>query len=216
MSAWIFALVCLFHSGTCPNRPPSPSTTLFVYLTVNQAQPAAPVEAMKRELTPLLQDAGLRIVWQDPARPDPASLASNLAMLELRGVCALPPGADRIEPEVGSGASLAETVVSAEGVTPFSRVNCANLTRMIGPALSDEAMALRDQLYGRAMARVVAHEFYHVLMGSRDHGRSGVAKPSFTVNDLLDEVFRFDAADVARLHRKTMPGDTAPDLSVGR
>jgi len=56
-------------------------------------------------------------------------------------------------------------------VLPFSWINCANLTRMIGPVLADEAGALRDYLYGRAMARIAAHELYHVMMGSRDHGR---------------------------------------------
>jgi hypothetical protein len=114
-----------------------------------------------------------------------------------------------MEPAVISGASLADTVVSAHGVTPFSRVNCANLTRLIGPALSSEPPALRRYLFGRAMARVVAHEFYHVLMGTREHGRSGIAKPEFTVADLLDEVFHFDAADLAQLHLRAIQTDAS-------
>ena len=219
MFAWLFALVCLFHSAASPGGGDLPSAKLSIYLTVDSAQPRAPVETMKRELAGILGNAGYRVVWEDLNHPDRTAPAPTLVLLELRGVCALPAGDEPIEPAVNSGASLAETAISPHGVTPFSWVNCANLTRLIGPELSAEAGAERDYLYGRAMARVVAHEIYHVVTGSRDHGRNGVAKASFSVSDLLEEVFPFDSAELAKLRQKATDSthaEAAPDTAVGR
>ena len=69
--------------------------------------------------------------------------------------------------------SLATTTITDGQVLPFSSLNCAALTNSVSGALAKEAGARRDFLYGRAMARVVAHEFYHVLMRTTEHGRSG-------------------------------------------
>jgi hypothetical protein len=97
---------------------------------------------------------------------------------------------------------------------PFSRIHCANLTRLIGPLLADEGGAQRDYFYGRAMARIAAHELYHVVMGTRAHAREGVAKASFSVNDLLDERFDFDRAALARLRQRAAGEPTLPTLAV--
>jgi hypothetical protein len=214
MSAWVFALVCLFHTDACSGRNALPSTQLAVYLTASPSQSPSTVEHMKRELIPVLQNVGYQIRWNDPNHPENAPEAANLVLLELRGICDLPSGSGRMEPAVDSGGSLAETVVAARGVTRFVRVNCDNLTRMVGPSLSAEPGALREYLYGRAVARVVAHELYHVLMETTEHGRSGLARPSFTVADLLDEVFHFDAADIAKLRQKAVQPDSDVALAT--
>ena len=218
MSAWVVALCCLLISDASPVRTSLPNADLAVYLTADPSQPPASLEIMKRELSSLMQEAGFRIAWHDPQRPDRFGETSALVMLELRGVCGLPAGNYRLDRSVESGASLAETSVTEQGVLPFSWVNCANLTRMIGPALVAEAPAQRDFLYGRAAARVVAHEFYHVMMGSRVHGHEGVAKPCFTVADLLNERFDFDSSALAKLRQRAIDGETHPDTesAVGR
>jgi hypothetical protein len=217
MSAWVLALFCLITTDLSLVRTNLPHADLAVYLTVDPNQPAAPLEHMKRELSALLQAGGYRVVWQDPRTPDKTGSTSTLVVLELRGACGIPPGNFRLERSVDSGASLAGTSVSADGVMPFSWVNCANMTRMIGPALSGEAGAQRDYLYGRAVARVVAHELYHVVTGSRGHEHEGVAKPRFTVPDLLDEVFEFDQPALAKLRQRAGEAGTgAGETVVGR
>lgn len=222
MFAWILALVCLFHSEAPPGGSTLPSAALAIYLTTDPSQPAAPVETMKLELNSVLQDAGYQVIWADPRHTQEIAPVSNLIVLELRGTCGLPPGTSHMDPAVNSGSSLAQTLVSPHGVTPFSWVNCANLTRMIGPALAEEPGAMRDYLYGRAMARVVAHEIYHVVMGSREHSHSGVAKADFTVNNLIEEVFHFEPADLAKMRQKAMDALPLPaseadaDAATGR
>ena len=67
------------------------------------------------------------------------------------------------------------------------------------------------------MARVVAHELYHVLMGSGDHGHDGVSKATFTTANLLDELFDFDIAALAKLkQRATEGGEPVIDTATGR
>lgn len=210
MSAWVLALFSLLHAVSSLLGTNPPHSDLAVYLTVGSAQPAAPLENMKRELSGIMQAAGYRVIYGDPHTPDKNGRVSSLVVLELHGSCGMPAGNYRVERAVASGASLAETAVSDGIVLPFSRINCAILTRLIGPVLTDEAGAQRDYLYGRAMARVAAHELYHVMMGTRDHGHDGVAKPSFSVANLLDEGFDFDRVSLAHLRRKAARGFGAP------
>jgi hypothetical protein len=171
---------------------------------------------MKRELSVLMRSAGYRVIWGDPTHPDKLGLVTNLIVLKLSGTCGMPPGSYRVERAVASGVSLAETSVSSGNVMPFSLVHCANLTRMVGPSLALEAGAQRDFLYGRAMARVVAHEFYHVLAGSQDHGHEGVSKSHFSVADLLNENFDFDAATLNKLRQKSDPASALTETALAR
>jgi hypothetical protein len=49
------------------------------------------------------------------------------------------------------------------------------------------------------MARVVAHELYHVLSQDHGHAEDGVGKPAFGTSDLLANRFVFASASRDRL-----------------
>jgi hypothetical protein len=83
--------------------------------------------------------------------------------------------------------SLATTAITDSRVLPFSTVNCGALTRALQPVLVKEPGAQRDLLYGRALARVIAHELYHALSRTTCHAHSGIAKSAFSRDDLLGE-----------------------------
>jgi hypothetical protein len=51
------------------------------------------------------------------------------------------------------------------------------------------------------MARVLAHELYHVLAQTRDHAAEGIGKPCFTAADLVSSRFEFEATSLSRLRR---------------
>ena len=123
-------------------------------------------------------------------------------MVELNGICALPAGYAAGNSAAVNGNSLATTNVTDGQVLPFSAVNCAALSRVLAPVLSKDAGAHRDFLYGRAMARVVAHEMYHVLMRTTEHARAGIARSCFSIEDLVAERFEFEATVLARMRRK--------------
>jgi hypothetical protein len=50
----------------------------------------------------------------------------------------------------------------------------------------------RETAYGRALGRVVAHELYHIFANTLHHGSDGVGKSAYTVQELLNDEFRFE------------------------
>ncbi len=189
----------------------STDAALVVYLKNGGAQPAAPLAEMKRELSALMHQAGYAVEWRDLAgdRSDDAG-APLLAVLELSGACGISPGSREIEPSGTLFTSLATTTITDGHVLPFSSLNCTALTRSVSAALVRDAGARRDFLYGRAMARVAAHELYHVLLRTTEHSRSGVGRSCFTTEDLLSE--HFDAG----IHRKFEANNAGRVATLGR
>jgi hypothetical protein len=198
MSARLLAAFCLFASFASESRAES---KLVVYLAAAD-QPAGPVGHMKRELGAIMLTAGYRVEWQARGQAGAAPDAPFLAVVELEGVCAA---------EAGRGDTslkLARTPVSDGRVLPFSTVACGALRQAIAPAIAGQAPAVREFLMGRAMARVVAHELYHVLVGTTEHSGTGIARSCYTASDLVGERFGFGDAVLARLR----PAETVADL----
>ena len=195
MFARLLATLCLI-SGCASAWADS---ALVVYLKADASQPAAPVAVMKRELTSLMQTAGYRVEWGGESNSD------FLVVVELNGNCSLPAGYAGRESQapVARGAALASTNVTDGRVLPFASVNCAALTRSLSTVLSQDAAAQRDFYYGRALARVIAHELYHMLMRTTDHSRNGVSRSCFSTADLVSERFAFEDSVLAQLHPRT-------------
>jgi hypothetical protein len=217
VSARLLATLCLAF-GCVPvssaQSAASQDAGLVVYLRTGGNQPAAPLAQMKRELSALMHQAGYRMEWRSldaDHGQDPAD-APLLAVLELAGVCGLTPGTPAVPQSAAASASLATTTVTDGQVLPFSSLNCTALTRSVSPALAQDAGAQRDFLYGRAMARVAAHELYHILMRTTEHARSGIGRSCFNTGDLLSGHFEFEGVTLARLRGRQ---DTVPDLSAG-
>ena len=92
-----------------------------------------------------------------------------------------------------------QTSVSSSGrVLPYFYVNCSRLIRTLAPALQPLNLPLRRVVFGRALGRVMAHEVYHILSQRKDHDATGVAKPSFTLEDLTARQFDFEFPLMAR------------------
>ncbi len=191
------------------SREPSASE-LVVYLSADSGQSPHVLEYMKRELGQVMQTAGYEVVWRDAHWAQPLDTASPLIVARLQGACALPVGDLSETPPLEKSASLASTAVVDGRVLPFSTVNCGNLTRTLAPLLAAETGARRDFLYGRAVARLLAHEFYHILLGTTEHASGGVAKSCFSPVDLLTERFEFEQATLARLQKHPVGHSTEP------
>lgn len=63
----------------------------------------------------------------------------------------------------------------------------------------------RDAAYGRAVARVLAHELYHFLANTntKGHATGGLAKAAYSAEERLAETFRFSRKqyECLRTHR---------------
>jgi hypothetical protein len=197
------ALCCLLIAEVSPSwaASPRPATAkLAVYLKTNASQSARPLQSMKQELSRLMQTAGYELEWRGPQDSN-IDTGAFLAVVELKGDCEAPSGNLAPGSTLPGMAELASTFVSDGLVLPFSSVNCENVTKLLAPALIDQPATRGDFIFGRAVARLIAHEFYHMLMQTREHTRSGISKPSFTAVDLLTNSFDFEYLALEQLQR---------------
>jgi hypothetical protein len=56
-----------------------------------------------------------------------------------------------------------------------------------------------DQLLGRALGRVVAHELVHILSRSQVHSKSGVEMRALSGQQLIAPILSLDIADLHRI-----------------
>jgi hypothetical protein len=151
-----------------------PETAVVVYLSGAAAQPARPLQSMKDEAVRLMRSAGYRVEWTT-RRPTTDAV---LVVVTLQGTCSA-------GNTPGTAGALASTATSDGKVIPFATVDCEGLSRVLATALAGEPAARRDFLYGRAMARVIAHELHHILEKTTEHTRSGIARACMHPGDLL-------------------------------
>jgi hypothetical protein len=180
------------------------SNTVVVYLKTDASssqQKGSVVDIMKRELTTEMQQVGYDVEWADAAHPS-FSTSAPLIVADLRGTCVLPSRSD--SSQNAEGKQLAASQVAGERIEPFISLNCDTLNSFLSSTASSVLMGpagpVRDYTYGRAMARLLAHELYHVLAQTSHHSKTGVARANVTPAELLADRFDFDDEAAQRLH----------------
>lgn len=162
------------------------------------------VSEMQQEVAGILKDSGLKLEWRALERTSGATDAGdneNLVVVHFNGRCILEP-VPILYDERGP---LAVTYTSDGAVLPFSEVACEQVTASIRSAMFGGDYAQGDQLLGRALGRVVAHELVHILTNSHDHGREGVAQAALSGSQLITPRLPLSASDLERLraeHRR--------------
>jgi hypothetical protein len=209
----MFGLLCVSTSmGRSESAPPA-NSEVEVYLKGEAGSSADILAEMNRELAALMQQTSFRLIWRHAHDGFSGGGAAHLIVVELRGDCAVPSSYDPSQPVVTSMALASTSVVDGK-VLPFSWVDCSALSRFLGPAISTLPDAEQTHVYGRSMARLLAHEFYHVLAQTDDHTLLGLSKARFSTADLLADHFDFEAAALTKL-RPPSPAVSGDDPSVG-
>jgi hypothetical protein len=62
-----------------------------------------------------------------------------------------------------------------------------------------------DDVMGRALGRVLAHELVHILTRSATHGKEGVTQATFSGRELVGAPLRLSRTEVERLRRACAP-----------
>ncbi len=220
MFARLLATFCLFNFVVvpcCAGSDDPAAADLVLYVRTVSPQSSRVTEIMKRELAPLMVTAGYRVEWRE-SRGKFESTAATLVVLQLEGDCAASSGSSAPESAAAESRTLASTAISDGTVLPFSTIHCAPLSRVLWPLVGQEGGARREFLYGRAMARLLAHELYHILVNTRDHDRDGIAKSHFTPADLVTERFAFEHTTLAKMARPAaeFTVDSPPEAPSGR
>jgi hypothetical protein len=191
VAAWI-SLLCSFGALAAPNAAPSAVTLVYRFEGPHSAKSVA---AMKRELDSIMKGAGVQIDWRERGTFPESSELPNLVVVEFRGKCVMEP-VPYLYDERGP---LAFTH-SVEGeILPFSEVACDKVRTALQKAMWGGDYSRSDALFGRALARTVAHELYHILARTAVHAESGIAEPALSGAQLISDDLRMNQSDLDRM-----------------
>jgi hypothetical protein len=157
-----------------------------------QQQPSASVqESLQTEVESIMAPMGLNFNWLELANSDGKQVAVELAVIKFKGRCDV---SGLIAHDSNSG-PLGWTHVSDGVILPFADVDCSSVRGFVQKELLFSHPEEREQLFGRALGRVLAHELYHIFANTKRHGSEGVGREFYSVHDLLSSDFQFQARE---------------------
>jgi hypothetical protein len=204
MFARLFAFVCISQFALCSSLPGPVITrkqTLVVFLKGAADQSAASLLEMKQETRKLLKPTGYDIEFLTTL--DGSPITGRLVVAEFKGQCSV----GEAPHDSSEGLDLATTAVANGHILPFSELHCAVLSHLLAPALSYVPSAKRESLLGRSLGRILAHELFHILADEPGHENEGVAKRSFSAQDLLSKHFSFEERALDRIAAMKIPAE---------
>jgi hypothetical protein len=180
--------------------------TVAVIMDFEQPFSNVSLTSMEHELEGIMNSCSVRLAFRilDPSASQEAF--PSLVVARFRGNCRW---GEHAAP--GKTHTLGLTHVSDGQILPFSEVDCDKIRGIVGPELDRHNRLHTEQLFGRALGRVLAHELYHILAKTTRHAGKGVAKSTLSVNELLSGELTFGREDSDRI-RRGVGGD--PEFSA--
>lgn len=185
--------ICLSLYAGAQNR------SLALYAGEARGLDASAVRSAQRELQRLLVPTGMDMVWKDLEARKSGEQFDRVVVISFDGSCSDATAPISLRKSQDSQISLADSSVSNGNVLPFFRVDCGDLVQMLASSLRPMSAPQRNAAFGRALGRVMAHEIYHIVGETTAHQSRGVAKASFSVQDLIGDAFDFDIGSVAQM-----------------
>ena len=138
------------------------------------------LSAIQEEASALMAPAGLRLQWK--TFPSTGSdVSSAVAVVTFQGRCM----ADNLPTQPRWETRLGWSQVSNGEVLPFAGIDCDSILGFIDKRLFTEPLPERNQVLGRAIGRVLAHEFDHIFAETRDHKARDMDQPEYSVEELV-------------------------------
>ena len=178
--------------------------SLTVYSRSASGLDSVTQNSLNQELARLLTPAGIHLAWRNEGQ-ETREEEGRLIVGSFDGSCStetLPMNSDSHE-----RTTLAQTSISDGRIIPYFNVDCPRVIRTLAPTLQHLSVPFRDALLGRALARVIAHEIYHILAQTRDHEDSGLSKAQLSLADLTADKFELSPDSLRRIRAsiQTMP-----------
>jgi|SRR5271157_7135 len=190
MTAWMcgLALAALPMLAGQAKVPLAPMAPIALYGDFQREPPTAIRAALHDELDSIMTPLGLRFEWRDLRGPRLQESAVELAVVSFKGRCDV----SGLVRRAATPGPLGWTHISDGSILPFSDVDCDGIRALLQIDLLALPAAGREAAFGRALARVLAHELYHIFADTTRHGQFGIGKEAYTARDLLAVNFRFE------------------------
>ena len=210
MSATRRAIFAIFCFSVCAHAQ---TRTLAVYSGPAPHLESTAMHSLQLELQRVLLPAGIDMTWFQTGPGKQASPEVQLAVVgAFDGDCSVDSLPD--VPGVVRTRTLAETSVSRDHVLPYFRVDCTHIIRILAPALRPLSVPMRETILGRALARAIAHEVYHILAQTTAHEKNGIAKAALSLSDLYSNKFDFNSESLRRMQAPPSPKISRDVLAV--
>lgn len=183
--------------------------SIALYTQFQQDPPKAVMESLQDELESLMSPLGLHFEWRNLNASRGHEVAVELAVVTFKGRCDI----TGLQLRGASSGALGWTHVSDGVILPFSDVDCDRIRGFVQKELLALHPEDREEVYGRALGRVVAHELYHIFANTARHGSCGVGKAAYTVQELVAEDFQFEETESLAL--RSSKAHTALESSPG-
>ena len=176
--------------------------------------PSAP--SSRRQLLQMMQEAeaiwqpyGVTLIWAAPWTTGPLSRADVTLHAEFVTYARLTADAARNPPRASAlGAVRFFDADTPEDILMLSASEVEAVvatTRWSGSHLDALPPVVLEEMTGRALGRVLAHELGHYLLGLRTHTATGLMRPLYPGPELAGwdrQGFRLDACALERLHAR--------------
>jgi hypothetical protein len=172
------------------------AASLTVVLDFEKPLSAQSQGEMKSEFENILKPSGLAIDYKTRREAELVE-SENLVLIRFTGHCAFQPTS--AVPERGA---LGFSYIVDGGVQPFGEIDCDRVAGVLNSAISANDYLRSDQLLGRALGRILAHEVVHMLSSSAAHAHDGVAYKELSGRMLIAPVLRLQARDFSRIRLK--------------
>jgi hypothetical protein len=181
-----------------------------VALIVDAPAPLSPAvaSAFHDEVDLVFRDTGYQFSWVNRAEMRPDDSFPDLVMVRLKSECRLD-GSHSGAPS-GKPMALAWAHRSGDEVLPFIEVDCGRVRNMLRVLAHGEPAGVQQEMMGRALGRVVAHELYHVLTGNSSHSHAGIAQASLSALHLAGPALEFTRREVNLLSRRSFAARQIP------
>jgi hypothetical protein len=155
---------------------------------------------MEREVESTLAPAALKLTWKSKQdRSANLVVSGRMAIIHMRGQCVADPPVAAAGMRPSEGAQLGVTHISDGRILPIADVLCNAVRDFVSPAFRGNSLPNRDELFGRALGRVLAHELYHILLQTAEHGLSGLSRWELRSTDLLLPQVSFTPSEERRI-----------------
>jgi ABC-type Fe3+/spermidine/putrescine transport system ATPase subunit len=192
-------ILSIFTLALCATfaAPIGTSPEVAVVLQVDETFSPQAWQAMEAESKRIAKQAGIRVRFVERSQAA-AEQFTDLVVFRMKGKCEM----DTTPALLDERGPFAWAFTADGNVLPFGEVKCDRVRESIKTALHPSDYRKADQLFGRALGRVVAHELYHMLANTKKHGKSGVAKDALSAQQLISEKLDFSMHERVTLEGK--------------
>ena len=179
---------------------------IALYTSFQQPVPSEVFQSLQDELDDLMVPAMMHLEWRSLAGLTGSEISSELAVVKFLGRCDV----GGLAMKAAHPDALGWTHVSDGVILPFADVDCGRIRQFVQKDLMFFHTSEREGVFGRAVARVLAHELFHIFTQTAHHGSEGVGKSAFTVQELLSDSFQFHGKEAGMLQLMAIHVNPAP------